>query len=232
MENKKIIVAIDGFSSSGKSTVAKALARHLNYNYIDTGAMYRAVTLYVLRNNLLVDGIIRESDLDLHLDKIKIDFRFNPSLQKSETYLNEENVENTIRNLKVSNHVSQVSSIGSIREKLVKLQQEMGRDGGIVMDGRDIGTTVFPNADLKIYMTSSVEVRAERRYKELIEKGQAVALKEIEDNIRMRDHIDTTRDISPLRKAEDAIELDNSLLTQDEQFEWILEKVNQLVSQE
>lgn len=224
MENKKIIIAIDGYSSSGKSTVAKALARKLNYNYIDTGAMYRAVTLYILRNQLLTDGKVNELELESHLDNIKIEFKFNTLQQKSETFLNGENVESTIRNLEVSNNVSQVSSIGSIRERLVKLQQEMGVEKGIVMDGRDIGTTVFPDAELKVYMTSSVEVRAERRFKELIEKGQKVELKEIEENIRMRDHIDSTREISPLRKADDAIELDNSKMTQEEQFQWILDK--------
>jgi cytidylate kinase len=179
---------------------------------------------------LIKDGVVKEAELEQHLNQIKIEFRFNPNLQKSETFLNGENVENTIRNLEVSNHVSQVSSIGTVREQLVRLQQEMGKEKGIVMDGRDIGTTVFPKAELKIYMTSSVEVRAERRYKELIEKGQSVGLKEIEDNIRMRDHIDTTRDISPLKKADDAIELDNSYLTQEEQFEWILERISEKVA--
>ena len=224
-ENKKIVIAVDGHSSCGKSTLAKALASRLNYAYIDTGAMYRAVTLYALRNDLIEDSKVDEAGLIAQLHQIKITFRYNMSTEKSETYLNGENVEEEIRQLPVSRNVSPVATIGEVRKHLVALQQEMGKDKGIVMDGRDIGTVVFPNAELKIYMTASPEVRAHRRYNELKAKGENVSFEEIKANVVERDYIDENREESPLKKAEDAIVLDNSFLTPDQQLEWAYEKV-------
>ena len=224
-ENKKIVIAVDGHSSCGKSTLAKALASRLNYAYIDTGAMYRAVTLYGLRNNLIADGKVDEASLTSQLNQIKITFRYNSSTGKSETYLNGENVEEEIRQLPVSRNVSPVATIAEVRKHLVALQQEMGKDKGIVMDGRDIGTVVFPGAELKIYMTASPEVRAQRRYDELKAKGEDVSFDEIKANVVERDYIDENREESPLRKADDAIILDNSYLTPDEQLDWAYKKV-------
>ncbi len=225
-DQKKLVIAIDGYSSCGKSTIAKDLAKVLNYIYIDTGAMYRAVTLFAMKNNL-----IKNKDIDLKrlkelLPQVKITFKKNPVTNLNETYLNGENVEKEIRRLDVSNKVSLISAIGFVRERLVELQREMAKEGGIVMDGRDIGTVVLPDADLKIFMTAKPEVRAERRYKELKEKGEEVSFEEIMKNIADRDHMDTTRKESPLRQAGDAIVLDNSNMTPEEQLEWIIDLVN------
>lgn len=217
MENKKIIIAIDGYSSCGKSTFAKALAARLGYIFIDTGAMYRAVTLYAMRQ-----GIADQPQAVVAaLPKIDIAFRFNPESGRSEVYLNGENVEREIRRIDVSNRVSSISSIPEVRAKLVALQQQMGEARGVVMDGRDIGTVVFPNAELKIFMTADPRVRAERRYKELHAKGEEVSIEEIERNVRERDRQDETRAVSPLRRADDAVVLDNSHMTVEEQMEWV-----------
>ncbi|GET32158.1 cytidylate kinase [Prolixibacter bellariivorans] len=224
-ENKKIVIAVDGHSSCGKSTLAKALASRLNYAYIDTGAMYRAVTLYGLRNNLIAEGKVDEADLTAQLHQIKITFRYSEAAGKSETYLNGENVEEEIRQLPVSRSVSPVATIGEVRKHLVALQQEMGKNKGIVMDGRDIGTVVFPDAELKIYMTASPEVRAQRRYDELKAKGEDISFEEIKANVIERDYIDENREESPLRQADDAIVLDNSYFTPEEQLDWAFEKV-------
>ena len=220
MNNKRIIIAIDGHSSCGKSTFAKAIAARLGYIFIDTGAMYRAVTLYALENGAIESCIANEQKIEAMLEDININFRFNPERGASDIYVNGDMVEGKIRTIEVSNCVSAVSSIGAVRSKLVAMQQAMGRDGGVVMDGRDIGTVVFPDAELKIYMTADPMVRAERRYKELTAKGDNVSLEEIYENVVSRDHADMTRAISPLRKAEDAIVLDNSRMSVEEQMEW------------
>lgn len=218
--NKKIVIAVDGFSSCGKSTFAKMVAAHLGYIFIDTGAMYRAVTLWAIENGCVENGILNEERLVKGLDVIQIDFRFNPDRGASDIYLCGEWAEGKIRTITVSNLVSAVSAIGEVRRRLVKLQQAMGRDKGVVMDGRDIGTVVFPDAELKIFMTADPEVRAERRYQELLAKGEEVSREEIIENIRQRDHLDQTRAISPLRKADDAIVLDNGGMTLAEEMEW------------
>jgi len=222
--DKKIIIAIDGYSSSGKSTIAKATAKYLGYKYIDSGSMYRTVTLFALRNNLIdkKNSIVQEEKLKNLLDTVHINFKINDLKKRQEIYLNNENVEDEIREMEVSNYVSFISKIKFVREKMVRIQQELGKEKGIVMDGRDIGTVVFPNAELKIFMNAKAEVRAERRYKELNEKGVIVSYEEILENVKSRDHIDETRDESPLRKASDAIELDNSSMSEDEQLHWIL----------
>lgn len=215
---KKIIVAIDGFSSCGKSTMAKELARYAGYIYVDTGAMYRAVALFALRNGWMNDEEISETELKNHISDIKITFKTNESgLQ--ETFLNGENVEKQIRTLEVANGASRISAIGFVRREMVRQQQAMGIEKGIVMDGRDIGTVVFPDADLKIYLTASPEVRAQRRYDELKAKGENVDFEEVLANVRERDFRDTNRAESPLYKAADAIEIDNSHLTLQEQRE-------------
>jgi len=216
----RMIIAVDGYSSSGKSTFAKAIAKKLGYLYIDSGAMYRAVTLYSLQNGIIEDHNIDQKKLSRNFDRLKIEFRFNKQTRRNETYLNEKNVEEGIRGIRVSDHVSDISKIKFVREKMVEFQQEMGKDKGIVMDGRDIGTVVFPDAELKIFMTAGVEIRAERRYKELIEKGLSVSFEQVRENIVKRDRIDENRQESPLRKAEDAIILDNSYMTPDEQMIW------------
>lgn len=218
--NRKIIIAIDGHSSCGKSTFAKAIAARLGYIFIDTGAMYRAVTLYALEHGAIPSGIADEERIEAMLNDIDINFRFNPQRGASDIYVNGDLVESKIRTIEVSNCVSAVSSIGAVRQKLVAMQQEMGRKRGVVMDGRDIGTVVFPEAELKIYMTADPMVRAERRYKELTAKGDNVTLEEIYENVVSRDKADMTRAISPLRKADDAIVLDNSHMSVDEQMEW------------
>ena len=218
---KKIIIAIDGYSSGGKSTFAKAVAAKLGYIFIDTGAMYRAVTLYAMRQGIADDP----AAITAALPGIRIDFRFNPQTGRSDVYLNGENVETEIRRIDVSNRVSSVSSIPEGRAKLVAMQQEMGRAKGVVMDGRDIGTVVFPDAELKIFMTADPRVRAERRYKELTAKGETVSMEEIERNIRERDRQDETREVSPLRRAADAVLLDNSRMTVEQQMEWIDEQL-------
>ena len=220
MNNKRIIIAIDGHSSCGKSTFAKAIAARLGYIFIDTGAMYRAVTLYALENGAILSGIVDEERVVKMLGDINIDFRFNPERGASDIYVNGDLVEGKIRTIEVSNCVSAVSSIAQVRTKLVAMQQEMGLRRGIVMDGRDIGTVVFPDAELKIYMTADPMVRAERRFKELTAKGDNVTLEEVYENVVSRDKADMTRAISPLRKADDAIVLDNSHMTVDEQMAW------------
>lgn len=229
--NKKIIIAIDGYSSSGKSTLAKEIANQLNYKYIDSGAMYRAVTLFALRNKLIDSKthIIKEENLRASINQIHINFKYNPEKKKQETYLNQENIEDEIREMNVSNNVSFISKIGFVREKMVAFQQEMGNEKGIVMDGRDIGTVVFPNAELKIFMNAKAEVRAKRRFLELKEMNVDVSYDEILDNVKKRDHIDETRDESPLKKALDSVELDNSNMNRQEQLDWIVGLVKERI---
>lgn len=227
---KKIIVAIDGYSSCGKTTIAKALAKRLNYAYINTGAMYRAVTLYLLDNEIDYTNI---EAVKAALSNIKIHFEFDTEKGNC-TFLNDVNVENQLRNLRVANAVSPVSAISAVRREMVKQQQAMGEQKGVVLEGRDIGTVVFPNAELKIFMTSNVEVRTQRRYDELVSKGQEVSFEEVKTNLLERDRIDSTRDDSPLRKADDAIVLDNSYLTQEKQLElaesWVRERLSVLTN--
>lgn len=217
---KKIIIAIDGFSSCGKSTFAKSIATRLGYIFIDTGAMYRAVTLYALEHGAIRSGIADEERIVALLPEIAITFRFNPQRGASDIYVNGDLVEGKIRTIEVSNCVSAVSSIREVREKLVAMQQQMGERRGVVMDGRDIGTVVFPDAELKIYMTADPKVRAERRYAELRAKGDDVSFDEVLDNVISRDKADMNRAISPLRKADDAVVLDNSRMTVGDQMEW------------
>ena len=219
-QNRKIIIALDGFSSCGKSTFAKSIAQRLGYIFIDTGAMYRAVTLYALEHGAIRSGMVDEDAVVALLDDITITFRFNPQRGASDIYVNGDLVEGKIRTIEVSNCVSPVSSIREVREKLVNMQQQMGRARGVVMDGRDIGTVVFPDAELKIYMTADAKVRAERRYAELTAKGESVSFEEVLDNVVSRDKADMSRAISPLRQAEDAIVLDNSHMTVEEQMAW------------
>ncbi|KSA11978.1 (d)CMP kinase [Maribacter dokdonensis] len=220
---KKITIAIDGFSSTGKSTLAKQLAKKLQYIYVDTGAMYRAVTLFAMRAGLVNAGNVDEDTLEQKLGDIDLKFVFNSYLGFAEMYLNGENVEKEIRTMPVSKNVSQVAVLEAVRKKLVALQQAMGVDKGIVMDGRDIGTVVFPDAELKIFMTASPEKRAVRRYKELLDRGENVVYEDILENVQKRDYIDSNREISPLRKADDAIEFDNSDLGLEDQFQRIYE---------
>ena len=224
----KIIIAIDGYSSCGKSTFAKAIAARLGYIFIDTGAMYRAVTLYALEHGAIRSGIVDEEEVVRLLKEIQITFRFNPERGASDIYVNGDRVEGKIRTIEVSNCVSAVSAIAEVRQMLVKMQQEMGRRKGVVMDGRDIGTVVFPDAELKIFMTADPKVRAQRRYDELTAKGDNVSLEEIEQNVRDRDYQDMHRAISPLRQAEDAIVLDNSQMTVEEQMVWVMEQIERL----
>lgn len=219
-KTKKIIIAIDGFSSCGKSTFAKSIAARLGYIFIDTGAMYRAVTLYALEHGAIRSGIVDEESIVALLPEIAITFRFNPQRGASDIYVNGDLVEGKIRTIEVSNCVSAVSSIREVREKLVAMQQQMGERRGVVMDGRDIGTVVFPDAELKIFMTADPRVRAERRYAELRAKGDEVSFDEVLDNVISRDKADMNRAISPLRKADDAVVLDNSRMTVGEQMEW------------
>jgi len=227
---KKITIAIDGFSSCGKSTMAKDLAKKLGYVYVDTGAMYRAVTLYAMRNGLFnADGSVKTADLERQMNKINITFKLNKTAERPDTYLNNELVENDIRTLEVSSHVSQIAAVPFIREAMVAQQQRMGKDKGVVMDGRDIGTTVFPEAELKVFVTASAEVRAQRRYDELKEKGMPADFNDILKNVQERDYIDSHREVSPLRKAPDAIELDNSHMTIAEQSAWLMEQVKQKI---
>lgn len=222
---RKITIAIDGHSSCGKSTMAKDLARKIGYIYVDTGAMYRAVTLYALRNGMLDD----KESLEQALGDIKITFRLNEE-SRPETYLNGENVEREIRSIEVSNHVSPIATLPFVRKFLVAQQQAMGTEKGIVMDGRDIGTVVFPDAELKIFVTASAEVRAQRRYDELKAKGQEASYEEILKNVVERDYIDSHREVSPLRKADDAIELDNSHMTIAQQNEWLMNAFEKAVN--
>jgi len=218
---KKLIIAIDGYSSCGKSTFAKAIARELNYTYIDTGAMYRAVTLFCLRKGYVGKGSVDLDSILTDLDDIHICFKYNSDILEYETCLNSENVEREIRSIEVSAHVSKVSQIYEVRTRMVELQRQMGVLKGVVMDGRDIGTVVFPDADIKIFMTASTDIRAKRRYDELKARNVSVEFDEIRKNIIARDIADENRDISPLRRADDAILLDNSRMTVNEQMEWI-----------
>ena len=224
---RKIVIAIDGFSSCGKSTFAKAIAARLGYIFIDTGAMYRAVTLYALTHGAIRSGIVHEEEVVALLDRIEISFRFNPDRGASDIYVNGDLAEGRIRTIEVSNCVSSVSAIGEVRRRLVAMQQQMGRRRGVVMDGRDIGTVVFPDAELKIFMTADPAVRARRRYDELTAKGMTVSLAEIEENVRQRDHADMTRAVSPLRQADDAVVLDNSRMSVEEQMAWFIDLFEQ-----
>lgn len=227
---KKITIAIDGFSSTGKSTLAKQLAKHLGYIYVDTGAMYRAIALFAMQNNFIsIDSLDKES-LVKALPNIKLQFHFNADLGFAEMYLNDSNVEKEIRTIEVSSFVSRIAEISEVRSKLVEQQQEMGKNKGIVMDGRDIGTVVFPDAELKIFMTSSPETRAQRRFDELKAKGDVVSFEEVLQNVQERDYIDTHRADSPLVMADDAIEIDNSYLTREEQFAAVLELSEELIN--
>ena len=225
---KKITIAIDGYSSCGKSTMAKDLAREVGYIYVDTGAMYRAVTLFAMRNDVFdAEGNIDETRLKALLPDVKLTFQLNNETKLPEVCLNGENVERYIRTLEVSQHVSPIAALPFVREKLVEQQQAMGNEKGIVMDGRDIGTVVFPNAELKIFVTASAEIRAQRRFKELETKGMPADFDEILQNVEQRDYIDTHRETSPLRQADDALVLDNSHLTIAEQKVWLMEKFNE-----
>ncbi|RKR05243.1 cytidylate kinase [Flavobacterium sp. 90] len=226
---KKITIAIDGFSSTGKSTLAKQLAKELEYVYVDTGAMYRAVTYFAMQNELIKADFFDKKSLLDSLPNIQLEFKFNADLGFAEMYLNGENVEKPIRTIEVSNFVSKVAEVSEVRSKLVEQQQEMGKNKGIVMDGRDIGTVVFPDAELKIFMTASAETRAQRRFDELQEKGDNVSYEDVLKNVVERDHIDTHREDSPLVIADDAIEIDNSYLNREEQFSAVLELVNDVV---
>lgn len=229
---KKITIAVDGFSSCGKSTMAKDLAREVGYIYIDSGAMYRAVTLYSIENGIFNGDVIDTERLKKEIGNIHISFRLNPQTGRPDTYLNGVNVENKIRTMEVSSKVSPISTLDFVREKMVEQQQAMGQEKGIIMDGRDIGTTVFPDAELKIFVTATPEIRAQRRFDELKAKGQDAGFDEILENVKQRDYIDQNREVSPLRKAEDALMLDNSELTVEEQKKWLLEQFNKVVGNE
>ncbi|KAA6347910.1 Cytidylate kinase [termite gut metagenome] len=221
---KKITIAIDGFSSCGKSTMAKDLAGQIGYIYMDSGAMYRAVTLYAIENGIIKEDAIDEEKLRHHLNNVRITFRLNLQTQSPDTYLNDMNVEDKIRSMEVSAKVSPVSTLGFVRTAMVAQQQRAGKEKGIVMDGRDIGTVVFPDAELKVFVIASAQIRAQRRYDELKAKGKETDFDEILKNVKERDYIDQNREISPLRKADDAILLDNSQMTLTEQKEWLLEQ--------
>jgi cytidylate kinase len=225
----KITIAIDGFSSTGKSTVAKQLAKKISYVYVDSGAMYRAVTFYAMQNGLISDNDFNSEALIYQLSNISISFKYNKALGFAEVYLNDINIEKQIRTLEVSSFVSQVAAISEVRLKLVEQQKKMGQDKGVIMDGRDIGTVVFPAAELKLFMIASAETRAERRFQELIERGDKVEYKEVLNNVQERDYLDSNREDSPLVKAEDAIEIDNSNMTLDEQFNKILQLVKMTI---
>jgi cytidylate kinase len=225
----KITIAIDGFSSTGKSTLAKQLAQQLGYIYVDTGAMYRAVAFFAMQNQYISVDSFNKVDLVNHLKNISLEFKFNNELGFAEMYLNGQNVEKEIRTIEVSAYVSKVAEVSEVRSKLVEQQQEMGKNKGIVMDGRDIGTVVFPDAELKIFMTASAATRAQRRFDELVQKGDAVTYEEVLKNVEERDYIDTHRDDSPLVMAEDAVEIDNSYLTREEQFQAVLDLVNAII---
>ena len=229
---EKITIAIDGFSSTGKSTLAKQLAKELEYVYVDTGAMYRAVTYFAMQNQLIGADFFDKNTLIKALPNIQLEFKFNADLGFAEMYLNGENVEKQIRTIEVSNFVSKVAEVSEVRSKLVEQQKEMGKNKGIVMDGRDIGTVVFPDAELKIFMTASAETRAQRRFDELQQKGDTVSYEEVLKNVVDRDHIDTHREDSPLIIADDAIEIDNSYLTREEQFAAVLELINDVIKRD
>jgi len=236
---KKIIIAIDGHSSCGKSTMAKQLAKEIGYVYVDTGAMYRAVTLYAMRNGMYPDAGIQEEALKAAIEagKIQITFKFNAETGRPDTYLNGEKVEDEIRQMEVSNRVSPIAALPFVRALLTEQQQAMGKEKGIVMDGRDIGTAVFPQAEMKVFVTASAKVRAERRYKELLEKAKtqeelaALNFDEVLKNVEERDYIDSHREVAPLRQAEDALVLDNSNMTREEQSAWLLEKYKEIVAE-
>ena len=228
---KKITIAIDGYSSCGKSTMAKDLAREIGYIYIDSGAMYRAVTLYSLQKGFFSEKGIDTEALKTAMPDIHISFRLNPETQRPMTFLNDTNVEDAIRSMEVSSHVSPIAALGFVRDALVKQQQEMGKAKGIVMDGRDIGTVVFPDAELKIFVTATPEIRAQRRYDELKAKGQEASFDEILENVKQRDYIDQNRDVSPLRKASDALLLDNSHLSISQQKEWLAEQFERVIKE-
>ena len=228
--SKKIIIAVDGYSSTGKSTLAKHMAREIGYVYVDTGAMYRAVTLYAMNNGFIDAGHFDREGLLANLDQINLYFKFNPALGYSEIFLNGKNVEKQIRSMAVSNMVSKVASISEVREKLVEQQHEIAKDKGIVMDGRDIGTVVFPHAELKIFMTASAEQRAGRRYKEMIDDGVDISYESVLENVNSRDLLDTTRSDSPLVKAPDAIEIDNSDLNVQQTFEKAMALVSEVLN--
>jgi len=225
---KKITIAIDGHSSCGKSTMAKDLAREIGYIYVDSGAMYRSVTLYALENGIIQQGEINEEKLRQSIGNIHITFRFNPEKGRPDTYLNGVYVEDQIRTLEVSNMVSPIATIPFVRQAMVEQQKRMGAEKGIIMDGRDIGTTVFPDAELKVFVTASAEVRAQRRFDELTAKGQACNFEEILKNVQERDYIDSHREVSPLRPADDAIILDNSNMTIEEQKQWLLRAYHEI----
>ncbi|MFZ6051162.1 (d)CMP kinase [Halocola ammonii] len=226
---KKINIAIDGYSSCGKSTLAKALAKALNYIYIDSGAMYRAMTLYALQNNLIKNNEVDTEGLIRALDNVYITFKYNTDTMQSETYLNAKNVEKAIRSMQVSRSVSLVSNIREVRSKLVRLQKRMAESKGVVMDGRDIGTVVLPHAEVKFFMNAAPEVRAQRRFEELKQKGVDVTFDEVMENITTRDHTDSNRSADPLRQADDAIVLDNTDLTIEEQFNFMMKQIVELV---
>ncbi|MEY2671010.1 MAG: hypothetical protein RLZZ577_1326 [Bacteroidota bacterium] len=226
----KITIAIDGFSSTGKSTLAKQLAQQLGYIYVDTGAMYRAVAYFAMQNQLISVDSFNKVDLINQLKNIVLEFKFNTELGFAEMYLNGANVEKAIRTIEVSGYVSKVAEVSEVRSKLVEQQQEMGKNKGIVMDGRDIGTVVFPEAELKIFMTASAATRAQRRFDELVQKGDAVTFEEVLKNVEERDYIDTHRKDSPLVMAEDAVEIDNSHLSREEQFQVVLDLVNAIIA--
>jgi CMP/dCMP kinase len=227
---KKLIIAIDGYSSCGKSTFARTIARELNYIFIDSGAMYRAVTLYCMRKGYVSESACDKPSIVSDLGNIHIEFVYSPDIAEYETFLNSENVEKEIRGIEVSSKVSMISQISEVRTRMVELQRQIGVFKGIVMDGRDIGTVVFPDADLKIFMTASVEVRAKRRHDELIAKGVMIDLEEIRKNIVARDITDENRDISPLRRADDAIVLDNTRMSIKEQMDWVLEIIRKKIN--
>lgn len=227
---KKITIAIDGFSSCGKSTMAKDLAREVGYIYIDSGAMYRAVTLYSIENGIFDGDVIDTEKLKKAIKDIQISFRPNPETGRPDTYLNGVNVENKIRTMGVSSKVSPISALDFVREAMVAQQQAMGKEKGIVMDGRDIGTTVFPDAELKIFVTATPEIRAQRRFDELKAKRQEGSFEEILENVKQRDYIDQHREVSPLRKADDALLLDNSNLSIEQQKEWLSEQFGKIVN--
>lgn len=229
---KKITIAIDGHSSCGKSTMAKDLARRIGYVYIDTGAMYRTVTLFAMRHNLIANGQVDAAKLQEEMGNIHISLRLNPETQRPDTYLNGECVEREIRTMEVSRHVSLIAALPFVRSAMVEMQREMGKEKGVVMDGRDIGTVVFPHAELKIFVTASAEVRAQRRYDELTAKGEKCNYEEILENVKERDHIDSTRETSPLRQAEDAIVLDNTHMTIPEQENWLMEEYKKRTEEE
>ena len=229
---KKITIAIDGFSSTGKSTLAKQLAKSLQYVYVDTGAMYRAVTLFAMRKGFISDSKVNTASVIKSLDEIQLRFVFNEELGFAEMFLNGENVEQEIRTLEVSRNVSQVAVIEEVRTKLVAMQQVMGKDKGVVMDGRDIGTVVFPDAELKIFMTASPKKRAYRRYKELLDKGEKVSYEEVLENVEKRDFIDSNRKFSPLAKASDAVEFDNSDMGLKEQFDRIYNHASRIIEKQ